>query len=146
MKIEEIEAEWAKDAVIKSTDLGSEALNIPRLHSKWYGILLNEKRIFHGLTVRKDELTILLEGYFGKTLTLEELKEAGLPDYSDKKILKPDIPKHIATHSEMIKLNLKIAVQSDKIEFLKDIIKTIHGRSFLIKDAIEFQKFQAGSY
>ena len=29
---------------------------------------------------------------------------------------------------------------------IEDILKTIHGRSFIIKDAVEFAKFQAGSY
>lgn len=146
MKIDDIEKEWAKDAEIKDTDLGGEALKIPRLHSKWYGILLNEQRIMHGFIVKKDELSLLLESYFAKTLTLEELKENNLPVYGDKKVLRPDIPKHVATYPDIVQLNLKMALQSDKIAFLKDILKCIHGRSFLIKDAIEFAKFQAGSY
>lgn len=146
MKIEDIEKMWMEDAEINASDLSTEALKIPKLHSKWYSVLLNEKRIFHSLLIRKDELIILLESYFLKTLTTEELRANDLPDYSDKKILRTDVQKHIDVYPSMVQLNLKIAMQSDKIDFIKDILKTIHGRSFIIKDAIEFQKFANGSY
>jgi len=146
MKLVDIEAEWVKDTNIDEKNLGAEALKIPKLHSKYYSILLNEKRIMHGFIYKKDELTLTLENYFSKTLTLEELKEFDLPPYTDKRILKPDFPKYIQMFPSMVELNLKIATQSDKIEFLKDILKTIHGRSFIIKDTIEFQKFINGSY
>jgi len=146
MKIEDIESEWVKDAKISETDLGGEALKIPRLHSKWYSMLLNEKKILYSITIRKEELAIILEAYFAKTLTMEELKEYELPPSSDKKILRQDIPKHIANYPAMVTLNLKIALQSDKIEFMKDILKQIHGRSFIIKDAIAWAQFSNGSY
>ena len=144
MKLEEIEKLWMVDANIDDSDLGREALNIPQLHAKWYAMLMEEKRIMYAFSIKKDELELILEGYYGKTLTMSELKELGLPDYPDKKILRPDIPKHIQTNPEMVKLNLKIAMQSDKIDFIKDILKQIHGRSFIIKDAIQWVIFQAG--
>jgi hypothetical protein len=146
VKIEEIEKMWMEDAEISPTDLGTESLKIPKLHSKWYSCLLNEKRIFHSQLIRKDELAMLLESYFLKTLTSEELKSNNLPEYSDKKILRTDIQKHIDCYPDMIQLNLKIAMQGDKIDFIKDILKTIHARSFVIREAVEFAKMQAGSY
>jgi len=146
VKIEDIEKMWMEDAEINASDLSTEALRIPKLHSKWYSCLLNEKRIFHSLLIRKDEQSMILEAYFLKTLTTEELVLAELPPYSDKKILRTDVQKHIDMWPAMVQLNLKIAMQSDKIEFIKDILKTIHGRSFIIRDSIEFSKFQAGSY
>jgi hypothetical protein len=146
MKIEDIESEWSKDAKISETNLGGEALKIPRLHSKWYSMMLNEKKILYSISIRKEELAIILEAYFAKTLTMEELKQHDLPPSSDKKILRQDIPKHIANYPAMVTLNLKIALQSDKIEFMKDILKHIHGRSFIIKDAIAWAQFSNGSY
>ena len=144
MKLEEIEKIWMEDASIDETNLGSEALDIPKLHAKWYKILMEETRILYALSMKKDELELILEGYFSKTLSADELKEFGLPDFPDKKILKPDIPKHIQAQPDMVKLNLKIATQSDKLDFIKDVLKQIHGRSFIIKDAIQWAIFQAG--
>lgn len=71
------------------------------------------------------------------------MEEYGL-EYPDKKILKPDIPRHIAAHEDVVKLNLRIALQADKVDFLKSVLQTINGRSFQIRDAIEWKKFVAG--
>lgn len=144
MKLQEIEKLWMADANIDATDLGAAALNVPKLHSKWYGILMAERQIQHALNVKRDELELLLEAYFSKSLTVDELKKSGLPDYSDKKVLRPDIPKHIRVFPEMVEMNLKIALQSDKVDFVKDILKQIHGMSFVLKDAINWAIFQAG--
>lgn len=143
MKIEQIEKLWLEDCSIDRTDLGAEALKIPSLHQKWYQIYMQEKLLLSQLKAKIEETELLLEGFFMKTLTVEELHENNLT-YSDKKYLKPDLPKHISTHSKMVELKLKLAVQTEKCEFLKDIIKTIHGRSFIIKDAIQWAIFSAG--
>lgn len=126
MKLEDIEKLWAHDCGLDENDLASEALRILRLHSKYYGIMLAEKRNLYILQQKKQELETVLEGYFLKTLTTEERIATGLPDFSDKKILKNDVYKHIDTYPDMVQLNLKIGIQFDKIEFLKDINKMIH--------------------
>ena len=145
MKLEQLEKEWMEDCDIDAGNLGSAALDIPKLHSKWYRILMEEKRIMYALSIKKGDLELLLESYYLKTLTAEEIAAAGLPPLSDKKILKPDVMKHVQTNKDMVMLNLKIATQSDKVEFVKDILKQVHGRSFIIKDAIQWAMFQAGS-
>lgn len=126
MKLEDIEKLWAHDCGLDENDLASEALRIPKLHSKYYEIMLAEKRNLYILQQKKQELETVLEGYFLKTLTTEERIAAGLPDFSDKKILKNDVHKHIDAYPDMVQLNLKIGIQFDKIEFLKDINKMIH--------------------
>ena len=77
-------------------------------------------------------------------MTTEERLAAGLPDFLDKKILKSDVDRHIDRWPEIIQLNLKIAIQQDKIDFLKDINKMIHNRSFVVKDAISWILFTNG--
>jgi hypothetical protein len=70
--------------------------------------------------------------------------EAGLPDFPNKKYLKSDVDRHIARYPDIVQLNLKIGIQLDKIEFVKDIIKSLHNRSFVIKDAISWILFTNG--
>lgn len=144
MKLDDIEKLWVDDSQINETDLATEALRIPKLHSKYYRILLDEKRNLYILEQKRLELSTVLEGYYLRTLTNEERIAHGLPEFLDKKILKTDIQKHIDLHPDMIQLNLKIGIQYDKIEFLKDINKMIHGRSFIIKDAISWYQFTNG--
>lgn len=145
MKIDAIELLWQEDSVIDRKDLGAEALKIPMLHSKWYKIYMEEKLLLSQIKAKIEEFEIVLESYFLKTMTVEELKLYNLT-YSDKKILRQDVSKNIATYPEMIELKLKCAVQIEKCEFIKDILKMIHGRSFILKDAIEWCKFTAGTY
>lgn len=144
MKLEDIEKMWALDSVIDSTDLGRCSLDIPKLHAKYYQILLAEKRNLYVLTEKKESLEGILESYFLKTMTTQERIEANLPDFLDKKVLKTEVDKYISRWPEIIQLNLKIAIQLDKIEFLKDINKMIHNRSFTIKDAISWLQYTAG--
>lgn len=143
MKIEDLEKLWAEDSKISEKDLAAEALRIPVLHQKWYGIFMNEKLLLMKIKSEVDQYELVLDGFFQKTLTAEELKANNL-EYSEKKVLKPDIPRAINVHPKMIALKLKMGLQSEKCEFIKDILKMIHGRSFIIKDAIQWKIFQAG--
>lgn len=144
MKLEDIEKEWAGDAIIDRNDLSRSALDIPRLHSKYYKILLDEKKNLYVLAEQKERLEFNLEGYFLKTLTDEERLEAGLPEFTDKRILRNDVTKHIDRWPDMVQLKIKLGIQQDKIEFLKDIIKQIHNRSFIIRDAVSWLQFSKG--
>jgi hypothetical protein len=40
---------------------------------------------------------------------------------------------------------LKLQVQREKVELLENIIKTLNGRGFLIKNAIDFIRFTSGN-
>ena len=144
MKLEDIEKEWSVDSIINNEDLSRASLDIPKLHSKYYNILLAEKKMLYVLSEKKAILEDQLEGWFLKTMTAEERIEAGLPDFPNKKYLKSDVDRHIARYPDIVQLNLKIGIQLDKIDFVKDIIKSIHNRSFVIKDAISWILFTNG--
>lgn len=143
MTFEELQSLWAEDAKIDKKRLADESLNIPMLHSKWYRMYIAEKISLMGLKNQHVELEDILEQYYARTLTAEELKSYGL-EYDDKKILKTDIPKRIMANKDNIKLKTKIGVQNEKVDFIKSILAHITGRSYIIKDAIEFIKFEAG--
>jgi len=62
MKIDDIYAEWEKDSQINRSELGDEALNIPKLHHKYFKIFTHER-----LLLRKQEVEL-------KQLKLEKLE------------------------------------------------------------------------
>lgn len=144
MTLDEIEKDWLIDSQINDSNLGSEALKIPRLHQKWYTRLVNEKISTEKFKIKLNEYEFILENYFNKTLTIEELEQYKLPPYSDKRFVKTDIPKLIATDKEVIKLKLQIMMANERVDFIKDILKMIHTRTFIIRDAIEWVKFTNG--
>lgn len=145
MLLEEIEKLWAEDVEINPLKLDQESLKIPKLHSKYYKLLVHEKMVLIKLKNKLEEKEHVLEQFYNKTLTVEELNHYNLPLHQDKKVIKSDIPSVIANRSDVIELKTKLGVQHIKIEFLESILKSIQGRNWNIRDAIEWRKFENGA-
>ncbi len=146
MKIEEISAQWAVDSEINTNRLVEESTRIPKLHSKYYNILNEERLRLTSLQVLHDELAVALEGYYNKSLTVDEMERWQLGPMSDKKYLKADIARMVEVHPRMIEVKTKIGIQNGKIKFLEDVVKMIHNMNFSIKNCIDMKKFNAGAF
>lgn len=146
MKIEEIATIWARDSEIDSNKLVEESTRVPKLHSRYYNILNEERLRQQKLKILHDELSVALDGYFGKTLTVDEMERWQLPPMSDKKFLKAEISRFVEVHPKMVELKTKIGIQNEKVKFLEDIVKMIHSMNFAIKNCLDAKKFNAGAY
>jgi len=51
---------------------------------------------------------------------------------------------YLDADQDIIKINLKISVQQEKVDTLEAIIKSISNRGYLIKSAIDFERFKVG--
>lgn len=143
MKIEDIQNLWAQDSKIDHTELSTEALRIPSLHSKYFRIFTEER-----LRLRKYELDLKklkLEKYeFYTQGPTEETHAKGwrLPPIG--KVIKSEVNNYVDADDDIIQLTLKVGIQQEKIEMLESIIKSLTNRGFLIKSAIDFEKFKVG--
>ncbi len=145
MLLEDIEKEWANDTVINPLKLADESMKIPKLHAKYSTYLNIEKIVAIKLKSLLEEKEYILEQYYKKTLTIDELNEYKLPLTQDKKVAVPEIPKVIANTKEIVDIKNRLGTQNIKIEFLESIMKSIHTRNWVIKDAIEWRKFENGA-
>jgi hypothetical protein len=75
----------------------------------------------------------------------EETKDRGWKLPPKGMILKSDIPMYLDSDQEIINQSLKIGYQQEKIELLDSIIKTVMNRNFIIRNAIDWQKFTMGA-
>ena len=144
MNIDEILEHWQTDTKIDKTELGEEALNIPKLHHKDYQIYVKEKMLLrkHEADMRQlklDKYEFLTQG------PNEETKDKGWKLPPKGMVLKSDIPMYLEADQDIINLSLKIGYQQEKIELLDSIIKSIMNRNFVIKNAIDWQKFTMGA-
>lgn len=144
MNIEEILDNWQSDTQIDKTELGDEALKIPKLHHKYYQIYVKERMILrkHESEMKQlklDKYEFLTQG------PNEETKEKGWKLPPKGMILKGDLPMYIDADQDIVNLSLKIGYQQEKIELLDSIIKSIMNRNFVIKNAIDWQKFTMGA-
>jgi hypothetical protein len=144
MKLEAIYEEWSKDSEIDMTDLGNEAIKIPKLHHKYFQVYSSEK-----LLLRKYEAemkTLKLSKYeFYTQGPSKETQEKGWVLPARGMILKQEMPMYLEGDQDIINLSLRIGMQQEKVELLESIIKSLTNRGFQIKSAIDWNKFTMGA-
>ena len=143
MKFEEIFDAWKSDSEIDQTDLGNESLKIPKLHHKYYMMLLAERTSLRKLEAQMKQLKLSKYEFYSQGHT-EETKKLGWELPPRGIILKADIPMYLEADKDIIELSLKIGVQGEKVDFLDSILKTLQTRNFLIKNAIDFLRWTNG--
>ena len=141
MNLEQIQEMWEKDSKIAPDNLHDESIKIPQLHSKYYTLyntitLLRER-------AREQYSKVRLEryNYYTGKATAEVYAEEPFP-YKVRE--KDAIQRHLEADDKMNKVDMKIKYYDIMLKFLEEIIRNISGRTYQIKNAIEWNKFQAG--
>ena len=135
---------WAEDSKIDRTELGEESIKIPQLHHKYYKMYSLERL---NLVKLQEEMKILKKDkieYYTGTMAEEDLKERGW-EPNPLRILKSDIPIHMEADKDFVDLNLKLAYNKEKVEFLEAVVKTLNLRSYQINNAINWEKVKVGN-
>tara|TARA_B100001059_G_scaffold114966_1_gene115290 strand:+ start:18717 stop:19145 length:429 start_codon:yes stop_codon:yes gene_type:complete len=141
MNLDKIQEMWQKDSVIDPDNLHNESLKIPQLHSKYYTLyntitLLRERARESYNRVRLERHNF----YTGKAPADVYVAEP----FPYKVREKDAIQRYLDADEKLNTLDMKIKYYDTELKFLEEIIKTVANRTFQIKNAIEWQKFQAG--
>ena len=141
MNLDKIQEMWERDANIDPDNLHNESLKIPQLHSKYYTVyntisLLREK-------ARESYNRIRLErhNYYTGKAPAEVYAEDPFP-YKVRE--KDAVQRHMEADEKLNVIDMKIKYYDVTLKFLEEIIRNISGRTYQIKNAIEWQKFQSG--
>ena len=141
MNLEQIQEMWEKDSKIDPDNLHDESLKIPQLHSKYYTLyntitLLRER-------AREQYSKVKLEryNYYTGKATAEVYAEEPFP-YKVRE--KDAIQRHLEADDKMNKIDMKIKYYDIMLKFLEEVIRAVSNRTYQIKNAIEWNKFQAG--
>jgi len=142
MTLSEIQEQVRKDLKINDLELDIESLRIPSLHSKYLQLLTE-----HSLILKKTqgELNVLKRNkwiYYTGKATEETYKERG--DFSIKLKNKDEEKTFIDADNEYRELKGKVEYYETVVDYLQEIVKSVSNRSFQIKNAIEWRKFEAG--
>ena len=141
MNLEQIQEMWEKDSKIDPDNLHDESLKIPQLHSKYYTLyntitLLRER-------AREQYSKVRLERY--NYYTGKSPAEVYVEEPFPYKVREKDaIQRHLEADDKMNKIDMKIKYYDVMLKFLEEIIRAISNRTYQIKNAIEWNKFQAG--
>ena len=144
MKLSEIQDMWTKDAKINELDLGKSSIQIAELHAKYLNILSNTK-----LQLRKCEADYLRLRrtkfkYYRGEMTREELEELGWNQFQGLKPLKNEVEDIVNCDEDVIRCVDKVEYMKEMLYQLEQIIRSLNGRGWEIKNAIEWTKFTNG--
>jgi len=120
-----------KEIRIDENNLDKSAISIPILHSKYLQLLHESQMKCVKLKAEYDQIYRTKYIYYR----------------NDHNIIfksKSEIEVMVDGDGEVQEKRMKLEYEKSKAEYLESVIKMIGGLSFLIRDAIEWKKFQAG--
>jgi len=141
LDLDMIQKMWEKDSNIDLDNLHTESINIPKLHAKYYEIynnivLLKKKAEQQRKNTRHERYE-----YFTGKADPEVYSENPFP----KKIRDKDtLQKYLDADESLSSVSLKIDYYDTILNYLESILRVIQNRTYQIKNAVEFMKFQAG--
>ena len=139
--LDTIQDMWEKDAKIDRDNLHDESLNIPSLHAKYFQIyntifILRKK----AEQQRKNIIHERYEYFSGKADP-----DVYIQNPFPKKIRDKDtMTKYLDADEKLSNASLKIEYYDTMLTYLESILKVIQNRTYQIKNAIEFMRFNAG--
>lgn len=144
MNINEILDQWDSDSNMSPSDMTGESIKSPKLHAKYYRLLVEERLRLEQMKQDKKVLYHDLFDYFVGDISEELLKKRQWKPRLRSRILKTDFQMHLESDETWTQNNLKVALQTEKVEALDAIIKVINNRSFHINNIISWEKFRNG--
>ena len=139
--LDSIQEMWEKDSQIDRDNLHEESLNIPSLHAKYFELyntifLLRKKAEQQRKNIRHERYE-----YFSGKADPEVYQK----DPFGKKIRDKDtMQKYLDADEKLSTSCLKIDYYDTMLVYLESILKVIQNRTYQIKNAIEFMRFNAG--
>jgi hypothetical protein len=139
--LEKIQIMWEKDSKIDPDNLHTESLNIPTLHAKYFDLynnisLLKKKAEQQRRNIRHQKY----EYYTGKADPDVYIENPFPKKVRDKDALQ----KYLDADEVLSQSSLKVDYYDVMLNYLQDILKMIHNRTYQIKNAIEYQRFASG--
>lgn len=143
MKLDELYDMWSEDSEIDATELADESLKISKLHNKYMRIYSDERIVL--LRLQADMKILKKEKYeFYADGPTKETVAKGWTLPAKGTIIKSEIATYLEADQDIIDLSLRIGYQSQKIEFIESVIKSLNNRGYNIRAAIDWHKFTNG--
>ena len=141
MNLDQIQEMWEKDSQIDPDNLHDESLKVPQLHSKYYTLYNTITLLIEMARGTYNRIKLERHNYYTGKATAEVYAEEPFPyKVRDKEALQ----RYMDDDEKLNTIDLKIRYYDVMLKFLEEIIKTVSNRTFQIKNAIDWHKFQSG--
>ena len=141
MNLENLQKMWKTDSVLDDDLHDNDSLAIPQLHMKYmefhntYSLMKKEREIEMRRLIKEKWL------YYKGKAPSSVYKE--MP-FDLKLTTKEEITMFIDADEDITKLQFKIDYIDQVLSFLDGVLRMINSRTYHIKNAIEWKKFQSG--
>ena len=141
MNLENLQDLWKTDSVIDPDKYGEESVRIPQLHMRYM-------EFYNTFSLMKKDRESEMRGLW-KQKWIYYKGKAPATIYRDtpfdfKLTTKEEINMFIDADEDVRKLQLKIDYIEQTIFFLDSVLRQLNNRNYQIKNAIDWEKFQAG--
>ena len=143
MNIDSIKEMVGIDLAMDGTELADESVRIPLLHGKYLNIFHDESIILRKHDTDYKMLRKLKWEYYGGKMSEHEIKSLGWLPF-EHRILRQDLDIYLEADTDLLRIQLKIGLQKQKVEYLDSVMKGINNRQWVIRNAIDFLKFKSG--
>jgi hypothetical protein len=81
--------------------------------------------------------------YYSGKMSEDDLKSFGWQPF-DHRILRQDLDVYLESDSDLLKIQSKVELQKQKVEYIDSLLKGINSRQWIIRNAIDWKKFISG--
>jgi len=141
ISLDEIQMMWKEDSEINIDDLHNESLRVPVLHSKYYEIYNNITLLRKQALITYKTKKLERSNFYNGKADPEVYKEEPFP-YKIRD--KESLTRHLEADEHLNKVLLKIDYYDTILKYVEEVLKMISGRTYQIKNSIDFLRFQAG--
>jgi hypothetical protein len=139
--LEFIQEMWEKDSKMDIDNLHTESLNTPVLHAKYFDIYNNIILLRKKADQQKRNIRHERHQYYSGKADPDVYIEDPFP----KKIRdKSDMERYLSADDKLSQISLKVEYYDVMLNYIEDILKMIHNRTYQIKNSIEYMRFQSG--
>lgn len=140
MKLEEIMTLCERVLTIDETNLAKSSIDTPSLYGKLLNVRAQESMRLKQHESNMHKMLLDKREYYLGRAEPSVYKQKPF----DLKILKSEVDGYIGSDDDVIRLRDLIELQQEKINILEHAMKMTLQRTYLIKNAIEFQKLMGG--
>jgi hypothetical protein len=140
MKLEEIHSMATIDAKLDIPEIAAASMDVTSLTTKWLKLMSAERFALKQQELRLKAVIRDKKAYYSGKADAEvyETKPFNL------KLLKSEIDDYVEADEDVIQAKMAIDLQREKVEFIDGFLRSLYTRSYNIRNAIDFLRFQNG--
>lgn len=141
-KLDELMAEWVRDAEVDRTEPGKAMMDIPKLHAKYLNILTRHKYLLQDAEFKYNRMKKIKWEYYTGKMGDEDLKRYGWAPFPFT--LKSEVSTYMDADEDINKYVATRKMHEQIISFCESVLKELHSRTFQLKSLIDWERFIQG--